>query len=193
MKGAQVMNEIWKPLQIKGFEEHYFISNTGLIKTQKGRIRKITTVKRKHAIISLYYKDKNTTYIVKNLVANHFIPNPNNLNTVVNLDGNILNNATYNLRWAKKISWNSGTKEVIEQSLGFKIKVEIRRHGGREQLLSDISAKERPAMLSKLIAKHELQSPVKPGYVFNILCPEKLVNYSQQDIESAITKFRKQN
>ncbi len=188
------MTEVWKPLQVKGFEDRYLISNTGLIKTKEGKIRKLTTVQRRHVRVTLYSKDKVSSYIVKKLVALHFIPNPLNLDTVVNIDGNIDNNATYNLIWGKKVIWNSGLKEVVENTLAFKVKVEIRRHGGREQLLKDMSKKECADALTNMFAKYDYNDKVEQGNILEILCPEKKSNYTQAEIESAIyaKKFRKQ-
>jgi hypothetical protein len=50
--------------------------------------------------ISLFKNHKKRNYRVHRLVAETFIPNPNNYNVVNHIDGNKLNNNVSNLEWA---------------------------------------------------------------------------------------------
>ena len=102
------MKEIWK--DIKGYEGLYKVSNLGNIYSIKNnKILKwnINSQKRKdgtlyqRAYVNLYNNLGETKLIqVHKLVAEAFIPNPNNLPTVDHIDINALNNRVNNLRWA---------------------------------------------------------------------------------------------
>ena len=52
-----------------------------------------------HLIVGLKRNSKNRTFRVKLLVASHFIPNPDELDTIRHIDGNIHNNHVDNLEW----------------------------------------------------------------------------------------------
>ena len=86
---------------LKGFE-NYQISNLGRIYSKKRR----TCLKVKRLGNSGYYQvrlSKDGSYVYKNLhrlIAETFIPNPNNLRTVNHINGNKLDNRISNLEWA---------------------------------------------------------------------------------------------
>lgn len=91
--------EIYK--DIKGFE-NYRISNLGRIYSKKRN----TCLKVKRLVGRGYYQirlSKNGKYYYKNLhrlIAETFLPNPNNLRTVNHKNGNKLDNRLDNLEWA---------------------------------------------------------------------------------------------
>ena len=102
----------WK--DIKGYEDDYEISSDGIVRS-KDRIR-VDTLGRKRffkgrvlnpdVAPSGYYRvtlargRKNTKqFYLHRLIAQHFIPNPNNLPEINHKDGNKLNNSIDNLEW----------------------------------------------------------------------------------------------
>lgn len=101
------MEEIWKP--IYGFEGMYEISNFSRVKSLdrfkinrwgqrqliKGRILKQRIDKDGYSRIGLYKNGKYYCFGAHRLVAEAFIPNPNNLPCVNHKDENKLNNFVY--------------------------------------------------------------------------------------------------
>lgn len=97
------MIEIWK--DIKGYEGLYQVSNLGRVKSLENRSNHKNQLIMKQSIVRGYKqitlcKNKvQKMYKVHRLVAETFIPNPNNKNQVNHIDGNKRNNCYYNLEW----------------------------------------------------------------------------------------------
>lgn len=98
------MEEIWK--DIIDFEGLYQISNYGRVKslTNKSNHNKEIIMKQKinnkgYMQLTLCKNSKQITKRVHRLVAEAFIPNPNNLPQVNHIDENKLNNNVNNLEW----------------------------------------------------------------------------------------------
>jgi hypothetical protein len=84
---------------ISGFE-NYSISNLGnVMNTQTGKVLKACPDKDGYLHVKLYKDSKSYTKIVHRLVAQAFIPNPNNKPCVDHIDNNKQNNHVTNLRW----------------------------------------------------------------------------------------------
>ena len=115
--------EIWK--DYKDYEGLYQASNLGRLRSLdrwvksksgsvrlcKGKILKLCTDKYGYLKVSLYKNNKVKTYYVHRLVAEAFIPNPENLPEVNHKDENKLNNNAENLEWCdREYNCNFGTR-----------------------------------------------------------------------------------
>lgn len=115
------MKEIWKP--IKNFD-NYLISNYGnvkslsrTIKAPRGRTRVIPErilkpgkIHHGYCVVVLSNSQHTSTMRVHRLVAEAFLPNPNNFPMVNHKDENTSNNCVDNLEWCTaKYNTNYGT------------------------------------------------------------------------------------
>lgn len=89
--------EIWK--DVKGYEGIYKISDYGSLKSNKN-YKKASVNKYGYYQTTLYKNGKKRNALVHRLVAEAFLPNPNNKPTINHKDGNKLNNRVDNLEWA---------------------------------------------------------------------------------------------
>lgn len=90
------MKEKW--LKVAGFE-NYEISNIGRLKNSKGEIMKPWNDSHGYLDVK-FYKDKKSYHRkIHRLVAEAFIPNPENKQQVNHIDGNPMNNFFENLEW----------------------------------------------------------------------------------------------
>lgn len=91
------MNEIYK--DIAGFEDIYEVSNLGNVRNKTtGKLLKQHKVS-EYLLVKLYSNGIGKNYLVHRLVAETFIPNPDNKPEVDHVDENKLNNNVDNLRW----------------------------------------------------------------------------------------------
>ena len=104
-------NKEWRP--IKGYEGLYEVSNTGEIKSlprvrkngkssylQKEKLLRQSNTTTGYKKVELVKDGKRKSLKVHRLVAQAFIPNPQNKPQVNHLDGNKINNNVSNLEWA---------------------------------------------------------------------------------------------
>lgn len=95
--------EEWK--DIKGYDGLYQVSNLGRVKSlgndksRKEKILKAETTKGGYLRVNLYKKMKGKHMLIHRMVADAFIPNPENKPYIDHIDGNPFNNSIDNLRW----------------------------------------------------------------------------------------------
>lgn len=89
-------NEIFIP--IKGYESLYQISNLGYVINGRKRL-KTYMINSGYECLKLTKDSERTSPLIHRLVAEHFIPNPLNLNEVNHIDGCKVNNHVSNLEW----------------------------------------------------------------------------------------------
>ena len=106
-------NKIWKPLQ--KFENDYYISDYGdIFSIYKNKI--INPYITKHSYYRIGLKD-NKKYLIHRLVAETFIPNPENKPQVNHINGNKQDNRVENLEWIKKaehVAMHNGQNVTID-------------------------------------------------------------------------------
>jgi len=92
------MEEIWRG--IPGFEGYYAISNCGRVKSRKG-ILKLQNNHKGYPVVTLVVRPLKLkkTFTVHRLVANVYIPNPEQKPEVNHIDGVKTNNCISNLEW----------------------------------------------------------------------------------------------
>lgn len=111
------MKEIWKP--VVGYENLYEVSNFGRVKSlprnstvKYARILKSHTNRYGYLHVNLYKNNKRKDFLVHRLVAEAFIPNPDNLPVVNHKDENPSNNFSTNLEWCTyEYNINYGTSQ----------------------------------------------------------------------------------
>ena len=129
------MEEVWK--NIAGFEGIYQVSNMGRVRSvdryvecvdscrhYKGRIMRLNKRKNGYLDICLRRQEINIRPLIHRLVAEAFIPNPNNLPCVNHKDENKENNCVENLEWCTQEynnSYGEGHKQRSKNSIKYAI------------------------------------------------------------------------
>lgn len=123
-------NEIWK--DVTGFEGLYQVSNFGNVKSfrkwQRAScpdeyiLKHFINNKDYHQVM-LYKDGIKKKFLVHRLVAQEFVPNPNNLPHVNHLDENKHNNSASNLEWCTPLANNCyGTAKFRKmRTIGYKV------------------------------------------------------------------------
>lgn len=145
------MKEIWKV--IEGFED-YEISNTGKVKSHKHGREKILKERISHdgyVWYNLCKNGKQHTKRANRLVADAFIPNPENKPTVNHIDGNKLNNSSDNLEWATR-------EEQMQHAYANGLKKPVRGHLQGNHVLSEDEVRE----IRAIYKGHDKEFGMKP-------------------------------
>lgn len=103
------MKEIWK--DIEGYDGFYQVSNLGRVKSVKSKyLRKLNLTHDGYCKINLSSNGETHWFRVHRLVAQAFIPNPENKPEVNHIDEDKTNNNVDNLEWVtRKENANHGT------------------------------------------------------------------------------------
>ena len=116
---------------IKGYEGLYQVSNFGNIKslrnkkTRKEKIKRTRIGKNGYVRVDLFKNGKGKTFFVHRLVAQAFIPNPQNLKEINHIDEKTSNNIVDNLEWCDRkynINYGDRTQKCIEKLKGVNAK-----------------------------------------------------------------------
>jgi len=106
--------EIWKSHpDIEGIE----VSSFGRVRSVKGYCYKSNPGNSGYLLVQFYMNGKHVNKNVHRLVAETFIPNPNNLPEVNHKDGDRVNNNVSNLEWCSH-SYNIQYREKYGEALG---------------------------------------------------------------------------
>jgi hypothetical protein len=110
------MEEVWRAIKVPGFEDAYQVSNLGRVKSNKRYIQHkhkleireehlmaLCNDKDGYKILVLKHNNKKKQYKVHRLVAEAFIPNPNNYIEINHKDENKANNNVNNLEWCSHL------------------------------------------------------------------------------------------
>ena len=94
--------------EIKNYEEFYNISKEGFVySTNTGSCLKPMKSRKGYLQLELYKNTKRKNVKIHRLVAQTFIPNPQNYRYVKHIDGNKSNNHVSNLKWVNHKSIKS--------------------------------------------------------------------------------------
>ena len=155
------MKEIWKT--IEGFEGLYEVSNLGRVRSLdrvrkagygstaniKGKILAPQNINnRKYLTVNLYRNEIGKHYLVHRLVANAFIPNPNNLPEVNHKDENPSNNNVSNLEWCDR-KYNNLYGTATERRSRTRGKVVIQCDLNGNEIARHWSAREAARLIGK--------------------------------------------
>lgn len=107
------MDEIWT--DINGYEGKCQVSTLGRIKSlKKNLIMKPMVATNGYLIACLWKNNKQKKFVIHRLVAQAFIPNPNNYKEINHIDEDKTNNRIENLEWCSH-SYNMNYGNVKEK------------------------------------------------------------------------------
>lgn len=134
---------------VEGYEGHYKVSDQGRVFSVKSDkfmgVNRVT--KDGYNYIALSKNNKAKEFRMHRLVATHFIPNPENKETVNHIDGDKLNNRVDNLEWSTR-------HENMQHAYKLGLK---KMHRGHEHASSKLT----PEQIKEIRATYK---PYKRGY-----------------------------
>lgn len=129
--------ELWNP--IIGYEGFYEVSNLGRVRRNNQILK--GQIDYGYKCIWLCANKKRKKYKVHRLVAQAFIPNPNNYPCVNHKDENKLNNCVENLEWCThKYNTNYGSCIKRRNAKHFKPIIRVAKNGTQERYESVLEA-----------------------------------------------------
>lgn len=111
---------IWKSIDEN---PNYIVSNNGRVRRVGCDRDHSTRIHDGYELVDLYSNGRRSTRRVHRLVANAFLPNPDNMPEVDHLDGNKTNNSADNLEWVStkencRRAWENGLAKPSYGMLG---------------------------------------------------------------------------
>ena len=105
-----------KQIIINGNKTNFWIEDTGRLRNAKTKRWLKGGINKGYHFYSLYFRGKQYIFYTHHLVADYFIPNPNNYPIVHHKDGDKLNNFYLNLEWVTAKEHNQTIKEMKQSS-----------------------------------------------------------------------------
>lgn len=181
----QFIDEIWKPIKDNPV---YLVSNYGRIKTidhpvwckvnnsysiRKGRMCCLSNKNsKKYWRVGIQINNKQKHYAVHRLVAEAFIPNPNNLPQVNHIDGNKNNNKVDNLEWCDN-SYNQ--KHALLLGLRDRIKSSENCHLRKLSIENVKFIKEEYLKIDTSIRGNKFKFAKEMQHFFNLKSPSTIL------------------
>lgn len=156
---------------IKGFD-HHTINEQGVVTNLKtGKVLTPNIRKNGYYLMTIYEFNKSYKRYLHRILAETFIPNPENKLTVNHIDGNKLNNDLSNLEWASyseniahahRTGLNKGTRILSDEQIEKAYK-QFMDHKPFSSMLSDlkISAGQLSYHINKYVREHNLEEEYK--------------------------------
>lgn len=139
--------------KIEGFDG-YFITDTGKVIKEEGNEIKPHKTNKGYLRVNLRKDGKSVHKLIHRLLAEAFIPNPENKPCIDHIDGNPLNNSLDNLRWCtQKENLNN---PIALKRISEKIKGEKHPFYGKH-----LNLKHKSKISEKLLNRHDVSKPVK--------------------------------
>lgn len=127
------MQEIWK--DVKGYEGLYQVSNLGNVKSLKTNKNLYYSKAGNYYRVGLY-KGKRGMHSIHRLVAESFIPNPENKPCVNHIDTNTFNNNASNLCWCSYKENNNWKHRQIKSKTSSLVWYVNKFYGDDEELVN---------------------------------------------------------
>ena len=151
------MDEIWA--DINGYEGKYQVSTLGRIKSlKKNLIMKPMVATNGYLIACLWKNNKQKKFVIHRLVAQAFIPNPNNYKEINHIDEDKTNNRVENLEWCShSYNMNYGS---IKEKISSANKGKIITQETKQKLREDTSNRRwiNNGIIEKYVCKEQLDS-----------------------------------
>lgn len=133
---------------VVGFEGSYSIEEDGRVFSLKRKIYLAARADRDgYMRVNLYKNGKMYTRFIHRLLAEAYIPNPDNLPHIDHIDRNVKNNALSNLRWASRET-NQRNRSVCRGVINLDTGEEFLNTAEAAESLGDVPANRKSAMIS---------------------------------------------
>lgn len=167
-----ILSEEWKT--IKGYEGIYEISNMGRVRSlgfkkdggkryKEGLVQPNVSKHGYQTVVLIDRNSKRKKCSIHQLVAKHFIDNPNNYNIVDHINTNRIDNRYFNLRWVthKENMNNNKTRENLSKALK-KLVIVLDRNG--DIISSGLGVEETAKNIG--VSKSTLTNLLKSNYPY---------------------------